>query len=879
MTIPSVKFLKDYRPPLYGVEHVKLYVDLNEEACVVTSTLTMYRNFEEADASSALILDGREMELMSVMLDGKRLEDSGYRLNDDALMIPDVPDAFTLNITTRIRPQENTSLEGLYRSGGMFCTQCEAEGFRKITYFPDRPDVMATYQCTIEADKTRYPVLLSNGNPIDQGELPDGRHFVTWTDPFQKPSYLFALVAGDLVCMEDTFTTCSGRIIDLRIYVEAMNADKCAHAMRSLKKAMKWDEEVFGREYDLNIYMIVAVNDFNFGAMENKGLNIFNSKYILANPETATDTDYENIEAVIAHEYFHNWTGNRITLKNWFQLSLKEGLTVFRDHEFSADMSSRAVKRIANVRKLRLFQFPEDQGPLAHPVRPESYIEIDNFYTMTVYEKGAEVIRMLHTLLGKDGFRKGMDLYFKRHDGQAVTTEDFVKAMEDANDEDLTQFRLWYSQAGTPEIKIESAFDSASRTFSLTFHQAIAPTPDQPQKLPMHIPITMALLDQEGRELPLFIDEQEQTDRTTVVLSLKKAQETFHFYHVDQKPVPSILRDFSAPVTLKNGYTKNDLLFLFAHDIDAFNRWDAGQKLFGNLMVNLVRDYQKGVPFELDPRVMDAFRKTLCHETLDKALIAAALTLPSEIEIGNRMDRIDVDGIHHARQFVMYELARTLQKDFRRIYDTHREPEGYRIDPDSIARRSLKNLALAYLGRLEVQETIGIAFRQFSEADNMTDEIAALGVLSHMESEQRTIALEQFYEKWQSDPLVLDKWFAIQAASSRPDTLTVVKKLTRHPAFSIKNPNKVRALINTLGNANPWHFHAKDGSGYAFMADQVLTLNGLNPQIAARLAGAFNQWKKYDSHRQEQMKDQLERILRTPDLSREVYEIVSKTLA
>jgi aminopeptidase N len=879
MTIPTVKFLKDYRPPLYRVEHVKLYLDLHEDSCVVTSTLSMRRNPDEADASSALILDGREMELMAVMLEGKLLDQSDYCLSDDALMIPQVPDTFTLSITTRIKPQENTSLEGLYRSGGMFCTQCEAEGFRKITYFPDRPDVMATYQCTIEADKTRYPVLLSNGNPIDQGELADGRHFVTWADPFQKPCYLFALVAGDLVCMEDTFKTGSGRIIDLRIYVEAMNADKCEHAMRSLQKAMKWDEEVFGREYDLNIYMIVAVNDFNFGAMENKGLNIFNSKYILANPETATDTDYENIEAVIAHEYFHNWTGNRITLKNWFQLSLKEGLTVFRDHEFSADMSSRAVKRIANVRKLRSFQFPEDQGPLAHPVRPESYIEIDNFYTMTVYEKGAEVIRMLHTLLGKDGFRRGMDLYFKRHDGQAVTTEDFVKAMEDANHEDLTQFRLWYSQAGTPEIRVESAFDPATRTFSLTFHQILAPTPDQPEKAPMHIPIAMALLDQEGRELPLFMDEQEQTDRTTTVLSLKKAQETFHFYHIDQKPVPSMLRGFSAPVKLKSSYTKNELLFLFAHDTDPFNRWDAGQKLFSDLMVNLVYDYQKKIPFQLDTGIIDAFRKTLCHETLDKALIAAALTLPSEIEIGHQMDVIDVDGIHHARQFVMYQLAQALQEDFRRMYDTHREPEIYRIDPASIARRSLKNLALAYLGRLEMEDTTELAFRQLSQARNMTDEIAALGVLSHVDSEQRTTALERFYEKWQSEPLVLDKWFAIQAASHRPDTLSVVRELTSHPAFSIKNPNKVRSLIGTLSNANPWHFHAKDGSGYTFVTDQVLTLNDLNPQMAARLAGAFNQWKKYDPQRQERIKAELERILHTPHLSREVYEIVSKTLA
>lgn len=878
MTIPEVKFLKDYRPPYYRVDHINLYFDLNEDHCVVTASMTIRRNTGEADENSPLILDGRDMELMAVMLDGNILTESDYYLSDDSMMIANVPTTFTLDITTRLKPHENTSLEGLYRSGGMFCTQCEAQGFRKITYFPDRPDVMATYRCTIEADQHAYPVLLSNGNPVNRGELPNGRHFVTWEDPFKKPCYLFALVAGDLTCIEDTFRTCSGRDIDLRIYVESVNAGKCDHAMHSLKKAMQWDEKVFGREYDLDIYMIVAVSDFNAGAMENKGLNIFNAKYILANPQTATDTDYESIEAVIAHEYFHNWTGNRITLKNWFQLSLKEGLTVFRDHEFSADMSSRAVKRIANVRKLRSFQFPEDQGPMAHPVRPESYIEMNNFYTLTVYEKGAEVIRMIHTLLGAESFGRGMALYFDRHDGQAVTTEDFVAAMEDATGYDLTQFRLWYSQAGTPEISVRRNYDPQTRTFALTFGQTVPPTPDQPNKQPMHIPIAIALLDSAGREISLQLEDRAPTEETTAVLSLKQAEETFRFKNISQEVVPSIFRGFSAPVKIRNVYSDEELAFLFAHDTDPFNRWDAGQTLFSNVILRLVDDYRNNVPFQLEPGIIDAFRKTMCTQDLDKALIAEALTLPSEGEIGNMMAEIDVDGVHHARRFVLLQLARVLYDDFQTIYAANQDDGPYRIDSASIARRKLKNLALSYLGRLETTETTAQAVMQLSGARNMTDEIAALGVLVNIDAPQRAAALERFYEKWQADILVLDKWFALQAASERPDTLAEVKKLMTHPAFSIKNPNKVRAVIGTFGNLNPWNFHAKDGSGYKFLADRILTLNRLNPQIASRMAGIFNLWKRYDPGRQQLMKVQLERMIRTPDLSRDVYEIVSKAL-
>ncbi|MDM8537823.1 aminopeptidase N, partial [Desulfobacterales bacterium HSG17] len=570
-----VKYLKDYRPPAYWVENTDLNFDLQETDTLVRSVLNIRRNTDVSDNTDPLILDGKSLEPVSVKIDGKTLDSDKYQVNSENLTIYEVPESFLLEITTKIQPQDNTSLEGLYKAGGIFCTQCEAEGFRKISYFPDRPDVMSKYTCTIIADKEKYPILLSNGNIVDSGEASQNRHWVRWEDPFKKPSYLFALVAGDLVCVEDSYKTKSGRNVALRIFVEHMNADKCDHAMQSLKKAMKWDEDVFGLEYDLDIYMIVAVNDFNMGAMENKGLNVFNSKYVLAKPETATDVDFWNIERVIAHEYFHNWTGNRVTLKNWFQLSLKEGLTVFRDQEFSADMTSRPVKRISDVRSLRSYQFPEDAGPMAHPVRPESYIEMDNFYTMTVYEKGAEIIRMIHRLLGVQGFRKGMDLYFERHDSQAVTTEDFVKAMEDANQADLSQFRLWYSQAGTPEISVKRVYNSKNKSYSMTFTQKCPPSLDMAEKKAMHIPVAMGLLDQAGNDIPLQLMDKNSPEGTTILLSLHKKKQTFEFINVPELPVPSILRGFSAPVKLRAEYTSQEQAFLLANDSDEFNRWEA----------------------------------------------------------------------------------------------------------------------------------------------------------------------------------------------------------------------------------------------------------------------------------------------------------------
>ncbi|QTA83662.1 Aminopeptidase N [Desulfonema limicola] len=881
MEKPEVKYLKDYRPPAYWIDNTELNFDLQETNTLVKSVLNIRRNNDLSDKTIPLVLDGKNLELLFVKIDKKHLDSDKYQINSENLTIYDVPESFSLEVTTKIQPQNNTSLEGLYKAGGIFCTQCEAEGFRKITYFPDRPDVMSKYSCTITADREKYPILLSNGNLINSGMTDQNRHWAQWEDPFKKPSYLFALVAGDLVYIEDFYKTKSGRSVTLRIYVEHMNIDKCGHAMQSLKKAMKWDEDVFGLEYDLDIYMIVAVNDFNMGAMENKGLNIFNSKYVLAKPETATDIDFWNIERVIAHEYFHNWTGNRVTLKNWFQLSLKEGLTVFRDQEFSSDMTSRPVKRISDVRSLRSFQFPEDAGPMAHPVRPESYIEMDNFYTMTVYEKGAEIIRMIHRILGKQGFRKGMNLYFKRHDGQAVTTEDFVKAMEDANQADLRQFRLWYSQAGTPEISVKRAYNHKNKTYSMTFTQKCPPSPGMSEKKAMHIPVAVGLLDKAGNDMPLQLAGQDKPEGTTILLNLYKTTQTFEFVNVYEPPVPSILRGFSAPVKLRAEYTSREQAFLLANDSDEFHRWDSGQRFFAGTMINMVQGKIKNHDPDVLGAIIEPFRKTLLSTELDKAFISHVLTLPSESELGILISEtapIDPELIHQVRRFITHAIAKALKNDFERIYQDNQEKGLYNIDAESIARRSLKNLALSYLGMLETPEIIKIACNQFNKAENMTDEIAALGVLSHIQCSEREKAIDDFYQKWKSDTLVLDKWFAIQAGSQIPGIIDKIKELLNHPDFSIKNPNKVRALVSSFCGMNPWQFHHISGNGYKFMTDRILELNAINPQIAARMAGIFNHWKKYEPSRQKLMKAELEKIINTPDISRHVYEIVSKAL-
>ncbi|UEM04022.1 aminopeptidase N [Skermanella rosea] len=876
---PQAIHLKDYAPPPYLIDTVDLAFDLGEEVTRVRSRLAIRANPNAASPAGTLVLDGQDMRLVSVALDGRTLDPPEYSVGPESLTIPGPPEAFSLEVVTELKPQENTSLSGLYRTSGNFCTQCEAEGFRKITYFLDRPDVMARYRTTITADALKYPVMLSNGNLVASSKMEgDGRHTVTWEDPFAKPSYLFALVAGVLVHVEDTYVTRSGRTVTLRIYVEPGNQDKCGHAMASLKKSMAWDEEVFGLEYDLDIFMIVAVGDFNMGAMENKGLNVFNTKYVLAKPETATDTDFLGVEAVVAHEYFHNWTGNRVTCRDWFQLSLKEGLTVFRDQEFSSDMHSRPVKRIADVQRLRAAQFPEDSGPMAHPVRPDSYIEINNFYTTTVYEKGAEVVRMIHTLLGADGFRKGMDLYFQRHDGQAVTCDDFVAAMEDATGKDLGQFRRWYSQAGTPELAVTGEYDAAARTYRLTVRQSCPPTPGQPTKLPFHIPLALGLLDPSGADIPLRLAGEPGPAGTSRVLDVTEPEQVFEFVDVPRQPVPSLLRGFSAPVKLRAPYTDDDLTFLMAHDGDAFNRWEAGQTLATRLLLDLVADRAENRPLELSPGFIDAFSRIIRDPDLDPAFAAQALTLPSEGYLGQQMPVIDVDGIHEVRTFARRAIAGRLRDDLLATYRAMGGNEPFSIDAAAIGRRALKNLALGYLMALEDAEAVELCVGQFHNAQAMTDVIAALGLLADTRLPQREAALRRFYDLWKDEPLVVDKWFSIQAMSERPETLDEVTALLAHPAFEIRNPNKVYALIGGFAGGNPVRFHDAGGGGYRFLADQVLALNRLNPQVASRMVKMFARWRKYDPQCQALMRAELERIVGTPGLSRDVFEIASKSL-
>ncbi len=871
-------YLKDYRPPDYRVETILLELELDMARTRVKSLMTIVCNHDRCSGIHPLVLNGKDLVLKAVRLDGKSLTEHDYKLDTSSLTILPVPDQFTLEIETEINPSANTELSGLYLSGGNFCTQCEAEGFRKITYYLDRPDVLSRFFTTIIADKKKFPVLLSNGNLIDSGDLKDGKHFAKWHDPFPKPAYLFALVAGDLARIRDTITTMSGRTVDLNIFVQHHNRDKCAHAMESLKLAMKWDEETYGREYDLDTFMIVAVDDFNMGAMENKGLNIFNSKYVLARPETATDADYQGIMGVVGHEYFHNWSGDRVTCRDWFQLSLKEGFTVFRDQHFMEDMTSHGVKRISDVNILRAQQFREDAGPMAHPVRPESYVEINNFYTLTVYNKGAEVIRMMRTLLGPEGFRKGTDLYFSRHDGQAVTTDDFVKAMEDANSADLGQFKLWYSQAGTPEITFTRAYDAKGKTYTLTFSQSCPPTPGQPGKKPFHIPVAVGLLNRDGADMSGTLAGEPSAAPGTRVLQLHKSEEIFVFVDVPEEPVPSILRHFSAPVKIKSDLTDAERLFLMAHDSDEFNRWDAGQQLAVRLLLNLVREHLHGKALKLDREFICSFAKTLDSNMEDKAFQAFALTLPAESYLADFMSVIDPTAIHEARRFMQRTLAAELKETFLAVYYTNQDTGPYRVDQASVGRRSLKNTCLSYLMELDEPGIRKLCMEQYRSAENMTDEITSLATLANADCPERIEALESFYEKWKDDPLVMDKWFSIQALSRLPNTLEAVKTLTKHPAFTIKNPNKVRALLSAF-SVNAVRFHDPGGAGYEFLADQILTLDPLNPQIAARLVSAFTMWKRYEENRKALMKRQLERILNHPKLSKDVHEIVSKSLA
>ncbi len=883
-------YLKDYRPPDYRIETVNLEFQLDETRTVARAMLTVFRNHDRSEGIRPFLLNGDGLTLRSLKLDGQLLQGHDYKLDRDMLTLLPVPEQFTLEIETEVNPAANTELTGLYLSGGNFFTQCEAEGFRKIIYYPDRPDVMARFFTTIIADKKKYPVLLSNGNPVGFGDLSDGRHFAKWHDPFPKPAYLFALVAGDLARISETYTTTSGRTVDLRIYVQHHNKDKCGHAMESLKKAMQWDEEVYGREYDLDVFMLVATDDFNMGAMENKGLNIFNSKYVLARPDSATDADFQAIMGVVAHEYFHNWSGDRVTCRDWFQLSLKEGFTVFRDQQFMEDMTSRGVKRISDVNVLRSHQFREDSGPMAHPVRPDSYVEINNFYTLTVYNKGAEVIRMLHTLLGAPGFRKGSDLYFSRHDGQAVTTEDFVKAMEDATGVDLTQFRLWYTQAGTPQLSINRSYNHRARKYTLVIRQTTPPTPGQPVKRPMHIPVAVGLIGRDRKELPLHIEGEAERqgdgagaarrrgDAGTLILDVRKPEETFVFTDVPEEPVPSLLRHFSAPVKVRIDLTDEERLFLMAYDSDEFNRWDAGQQLAVKLILNLVRDYQAGRQPEVDPAFVSAFGKILESKMQDKAFQAFMLSLPAESYLADFMEVIEPEAVHAARRFVQRSLAVELKQTFLAAYYTHQDTGPYRHDQDSIGRRSLKNICLSYLIELNEPGIRKLCMEQLN-ADNMTDVIASLAGIVTVDCPERQQALDSFYQKWKADTLVLDKWLSIQALSPLPDTLDNVRTLLTHPAFNFKNPNKVRALIGAFVQGNPVRFHDPLGRGYRFLTEQVLALDPINPQIAARLVSGFTMWKRYDEKRRGLMKAELERIRHQAGISRDVYEIVSKSLA
>lgn len=875
MKDPTPVYRLDYAPPSHLVDTLDLEFELGEEHTAVVGRLGVRRNLH-ADAQASLRLDGECLELLEVKLDGRALGPESYEIGDDFLELAGpLPERFEIETRVHIKPQENTAFSGLYRSSGTFCTQCEAQGFRRITYMLDRPDVMSRYTTTIVADQARYPVLLSNGNRVSTETLDDGRHRVVWEDPFPKPTYLFALVGGDLASHTGIFTTCRGREVRLEIWVAPEDVDRCDHALQSLKKAMKWDEEVFGLEYDLDIYMILAVHDFNMGAMENKGLNIFNSKYVLAAPETATDDDYEGIEAVVAHEYFHNWTGNRVTCRDWFQLTLKEGLTVFRDQQFTADMTSAAVKRIDDVRGLRIAQFAEDRGPMAHPIRPDSYVEMNNFYTSTVYNKGAEVIRMYHSLLGADGFRRGMDLYFERHDGSAVTCDDFRAAMADANGADLDQFERWYGQAGTPSLHASGVWTEGR--YELTLRQSAPDSLGEEAYRPRHMPVAVGLLGPDGQDLPLRLEGEPEAVPGTRTLELREEEQTFTFLEILANPVPSVLRGFSAPVVLTIEQTSEELAFLMAHDSDAFNRWEAGQRFATDALLRMVSAIETGEPPALDDAFVASWGAVLDDPQLDGSLKALALALPDERVLGQAMKVVAVEGIHGARRGAMATLGRAHHE---LLLTTHKANIGlaYDASASSIARRRLANTALAYLCAADPDEGADLALAQFESTDNMSDRQAALVCLVDLPGEAREKALQSFLDRWKADPLVLDKWFAVQAQATAAGSLERILALREHASFDRKNPNRARALLGTFGMRNQVHFHSIGGRGYEFLADEVIAIDRLNPQVASRLVSAFNNWRRFDAERQELQRVQLQRIAAVEQLSKDVGEIVGRAL-
>jgi aminopeptidase N len=868
--------LKDYRPPDWLVETVSLDVSLHPTRTTVRATLALKPNPESTAAP--LVLDGDGLTLSALKLDGAPLPVESYVATPEQLTIPQPPNgSFTLEIETLIDPTANTQLSGLYRSSGTYCTQCEAEGFRRITYFPDRPDVMAVYTTRIEADKNEAPILLSNGNLAERGDLPGDRHFAVWHDPHPKPSYLFALVGGDLGWIEDRFRTLSGREVTLRIYVEHGKEARCGYAMESLKRAMRWDEQKFGREYDLDIFMIVAVSDFNMGAMENKGLNVFNDKYVLASPETATDTDFAHIEAVIAHEYFHNWTGDRITCRDWFQLCLKEGLTVFRDQEFSADLRSRPVKRIADVRGLRAAQFVEDAGPLAHPVRPETYKEINNFYTATVYEKGAEVVRMVQTLIGPEKFRAGMDLYFARHDGEAATVEQFIQCFADASGRDMTQFMRWYAQAGTPQVTAAGRYDAAAKTYTIELAQELPPTPGQAAKEPMVIPLSVGLVGSDGDDLPLA-PKQGTLERGVLVLSAPSQSVTFT--GIAQRPVLSINRNFSAPIRLEIDLSGEDLAFLAAHDADPFNRWQALQTISMRLLVDNVKRLRAGDAPHADEKLIAALATLLGDAALEPAFVALALTLPGEGDIAREIGcDVDPDAIFETRRVLRSAAGESLGAPLAEAYTRMTVAGGYAPDAQSAGRRALRNVCLDLMAATGKPQAIERAVRQYAEADNMTDRLAALGALSLQGRDESARAFDDFFRRHAADALVIDKWFTLQAMIPRGDTLDRVRALTNHPAFSMANPNRVRALIGAFAQGNFTQFNRADGASYRFVADTVLALDAKNPQLAARLSTAFRSWRTLEAGRRAKAHAELARIKASAGLSRDLADIVERALA
>jgi aminopeptidase N len=862
------KFLADYLPSDYQIDSIDLEFDLYDSNTLVKAVSAVRR---VSDQDVPLFLYGEQLQLESVLVNGLDYRD--YQTVTGGLQLFNLPAVFTLEINTQINPQTNTSCEGLYKSGEAFCTQCEAEGFRRITYYLDRPDVLSKFTTKISADKNLYPSLLSNGNRIAQGLLENGRHWVSWADPFPKPAYLFAVVAGQFDCLEDTFTTQSGRKVALELFVDKGNLDKTEHAMASLKKSMQWDEQRFNLEYDLDIYMIVAVDFFNMGAMENKGLNIFNSKYVLANSQSATDQDYLGIEAVIGHEYFHNWTGNRITCRDWFQLSLKEGLTVFRDQEFSSDLGSRSVNRIANVKIIRNHQFAEDAGPMSHPIRPESVMEMNNFYTVTVYNKGAEVIRMLHTLLGEKKFQQGMQLYVQRHDGQAVTCDDFVAAMQDASKIDLTLFKRWYSQSGTPQVTVTDHFDADTKNYQITFKQKNTATADQDVKQALHIPVDIELIDKDGQAVDLG------NEKTSKIISLTQKEQSFVFNNISEKPVPCIFRGFSAPVKYQYAYSDLQLIHLVHFASDDFSRWDAGQTLFNKYLVANVALYQADKQMQLPGTFIDGFKTVLTSACLDPALIADMFEFISETGAMELFEQVDIDAIHYARQFMCKQMAIALKIEFLEVYEKQKKCGVYQPKIEDIAKRKLANLALLFISKADPQLGNKLVIAHINNANNMTDHMGALVAANIEGLACRETVMQDFDDKWYDNGLVMDKWFALQAIQSNNNALNNLNDLFTHRSFDFTNPNRLRSLLGTFVQNNPYKFHASDGSGYTFLTDQLIILNAQNPQVASRLITPLIQFKRLDQKRKMLVEEQLNRLLQLDDLAIDLYEKVTKSLS